>query len=245
MNPDLLTLGVDTSGQAGNIGLVRGERVLDERSLAATGRRHVRTLVAEIQALLRSHGAGPKDCGLVAVSIGPGSFTGLRVGVVFAKTFCYATGAPLVAVDTFAALAANAPESVQRVWVVEDAQRGALFAALYLRQGPFAFVPDAPIEILAEEEVLRRARPDDLFIGPGTKRLPPAVHAAGRCLPEDLATPRGTVVARLGVLEFEQGRTIDPFSLVPRYIRRSAAEETAERKAALAAAQDAPLSPER
>lgn len=230
MTPDLLTLGVDTSGQAGSIGLVRGETVLEERSLAATGRRHARTLVAEIQTLLRAHGASPRDVGLVAVSVGPGSFTGLRVGVVFGKTFSYTTGAPLVAVDTFAALAANAPADLGRVWIVEDAQRGALFAAPYRRQGPVEFVPESPIEILEEAEVLRRAGMDDVFLGPGTKRLPPE-----RCLPAELGTPRGSAVALLGAIEFARGRTVDPFALVPTYIRRSAAEETAERKAALAA----------
>lgn len=235
MSSEQLTLGIDTSGQAGSIGLLRGNIVLEERSLSATGRRHARTLVAEVRSMLQAHGAEPRDCGLVAVSVGPGSFTGLRVGVVFAKTFGYVTGAPLAAVDTFAAIAANSPATVQRVWVLEDAQRGALFAGLYERGADGAFGSIHATEILAHEEVAARARPDEFFSGPGVKRLPAELGSSDRCLPESCATPRGVVIAALGRKEFEASRTADPFALVPHYIRRSAAEETADLKARAAA----------
>ena len=235
MSSDRLTLGIDTSGQAGSIGLLRGETVLAERSLSATGRRHARSLVAEVRSMLRDHGTGPRDCELVAVSVGPGSFTGLRVGVVFAKTFGYATGAAIAAVDTFAAIAANSPETARRVWVLEDAQRGALFAGLYERAGDGRFGSIRGTEILPPEEVIELARSDEFFSGPGVKRLSAELRSSDRCLPESCATPRGVVVAALGRREYEAGRTIDPFVLVPHYIRRSAAEETAELKARAAA----------
>ena len=231
MSSERLTLGIDTSGQAGSIGLLRGDSVLEERSLSATGRRHARTLVAEVRSVLVGHGAGPRDCGLVAVSVGPGSFTGLRVGVVFAKTFGYLTGAPLAAVDTFAAIAANSPATVNRVWVLEDAQRGALFAGLYERSGDGGFASICETEILPEQEVAARSRSDEFFTGPGVKRLSEELRLSDRCLPESYATPRGAVVAAIGRQEYEAGRSVDPFALVPHYIRRSAAEETAERKA--------------
>lgn len=231
MSSERLTLGIDTSGQAGSIGLLRGDAVLEERSLSATGRRHARTLVAEVRSMLRDHEAGPRDCELVAVSVGPGSFTGLRVGVVFAKTFGYLTGAPIAAVDTFAAIATNSPEAVQRVWVLEDAQRGALFAGLYERGGDCAFTAVGSTEILTLEEVAARAGPEEFFSGPGVKRLSETLRSSSRCLPESYATPRGVVVAALGRKENKAGRTADPFALVPHYIRRSAAEETAEQKA--------------
>lgn len=102
----MLTLGIDTSGLGGSIAIARDGNCLAERALSRTGRRHARTLVAELKALFDDTRLRPHDCNTVAVSIGPGSFTGLRVGVVCAKTFAYATRCTLVAVDTHLAVAA-------------------------------------------------------------------------------------------------------------------------------------------
>ena len=98
-------LAVETSGYQGSVALTGGRDGVDERSLAAEGMRNAQTLVMEVQQLLQDHSVDASDIDGVAVSIGPGSFTGLRVGVVFAKTFCWANGCPLIAVDTFQAVA--------------------------------------------------------------------------------------------------------------------------------------------
>ena len=97
--------------------------------------RHAQTLVQQIGELLRTHGLKPHDVQLLAVSKGPGSFTGLRVGMVCAKTFVYATGCRFIAVDTFAAIAENcASADVTRLFVIEeDAQRDDLFVGEYHR----------------------------------------------------------------------------------------------------------------
>lgn len=224
-------LGVDTSSHAGSLALLHGNTLLEERSLAATGRRHARTLVAEVQALLQAHNVAPRDIGLLAVSAGPGSFTGLRVGVVFAKTFGYLTGTPLVAVDTFAIIAANAPADVTRLWVLEDAQRGALFAGHYNRTPDGHFTATGTTRIVPLEELAPLIEPADAVIGPGVKRLPDDLRTARRCLEGDLAHPRGEHVARIGLRQWATGDRVTPFEFVPHYIRRSAAEEVAEKKA--------------
>lgn len=230
-SPPFPILGVDTSSHAGNLALLHGDTLLEERSLAATGRRHARTLVAEVQTLLRDHGVAPRDVGLLAVSAGPGSFTGLRVGVVFAKTFGYLTATPLVAVDTFAIIAANAPADVGRVWVLEDAQRGALFAGHYVRTTEGHFAATGTTRIVPLEDLAPLIEPTDAVIGPGVKRLPDDLRAVRQCLEGDLAIPRGEHVARIGRRQWESGDRVTPFELVPHYIRRSAAEEVAEKKA--------------
>ncbi|NQV27288.1 MAG: tRNA (adenosine(37)-N6)-threonylcarbamoyltransferase complex dimerization subunit type 1 TsaB [Rhodopirellula sp.] len=98
MSPVILA--VDTSGMCGTLALRCGGELLEERELEQTRRRHAQTLISEVQELLQAHHLAAADVGIVAVSQGPGSFTGLRVGIVFAKTLAYVTGCPIVAVDT-------------------------------------------------------------------------------------------------------------------------------------------------
>ncbi|MBC8113901.1 MAG: tRNA (adenosine(37)-N6)-threonylcarbamoyltransferase complex dimerization subunit type 1 TsaB, partial [Candidatus Saccharimonas sp.] len=116
----MFVIGLDTSGLVGSVALLCDGELLGERSLGEAGRRHAQSLVLELHELLKSHGAKPRDVKAVAVSKGPGSFTGLRVGLVCAKTFAYATGCQFVAVNTFEAIADNCPTQVRDVWIVEN-----------------------------------------------------------------------------------------------------------------------------
>src|SRR5262245_60606931 len=127
----MLTLGIESAGPAGSVALARGEELIAERTLDRSGPRHAANLVVEIDALVRGAGRKIRDCELVAVSIGPGSFTGLRVGVVCAKTLSYALGCSLVAVDTLESIAENSPAEVSDVFVLSDAHRGELYAGQY------------------------------------------------------------------------------------------------------------------
>ncbi|MFN5976898.1 MAG: tRNA (adenosine(37)-N6)-threonylcarbamoyltransferase complex dimerization subunit type 1 TsaB, partial [Planctomyces sp.] len=81
-----MLLAVETSGMTGSLALSADGQLLSERVLESEGRRHAQTLVSEVGLLLSGQGLTVGDLSAVAVSIGPGSFTGLRVGLVFAKT---------------------------------------------------------------------------------------------------------------------------------------------------------------
>src|SRR5690606_11422639 len=126
--------------------------LLGERDLSRAGQRHARTLVPELRDLLAGHSLAAHDVQTVAVSIGPGSFTGLRVGVVCAKTWAYATGARLVAVDTLLAVAQQAGDAVQRLQVVSDAQRNELFVGRFERTAEGIWGRHEEIAILSVEE---------------------------------------------------------------------------------------------
>ena len=115
-------LGIETSGAAGQAALGDDDRVVEVIQLDAR-ERHAQRLVPAIGELLAHHGWPPSSLELVCASIGPGSYTGLRIGLTAAKTLCYATGAKLVGVGTLEAIAHNAPPEALRVSVVSDAQR--------------------------------------------------------------------------------------------------------------------------
>ena len=156
----MLILGIETSGTRGSIALFQNGACLAEAELEAAPRRHAQTLVTEIRDLFSQQGLRIPAIEAVAVSVGPGSFTGLRVGVVCAKTLAFATGARLAAVDTPEAIAANSPPDVKMVHVITDAQRGDLFAGTYRRTAEGDWLREGPLAIAAGEAWFQGFRPE-------------------------------------------------------------------------------------
>jgi tRNA threonylcarbamoyladenosine biosynthesis protein TsaB len=221
-----LILAIETSGLAGSIALCRGGEYLSEAQLDEAPRRHAQTLVSQIGTLLQGTGHRPRDLGAVAVSIGPGSFTGLRVGVVCAKTLAYATGCRLAAVDTLRAIAANSPPEVERVHVIADALRGDAYVAVYRQSAGMWLTEESPSIAPAEAWLGGRA-PGATFSGPGLQTYAHFVPSSCRQLPSECWIPRARLVAQLGLEQLQRGETADCASLVPFYLRHSTAEERA------------------
>src|SRR5438876_11766099 len=132
MRPRLLIL--ETSGRAGFVALADGSQSLHVRRLDET-RRHARDLAPAAAELLTRAGWKPRDVQAVVVGRGPGSYTGLRVGLMSAKTFAWATGCALVSLETFAVLAAQVPAEVARLAVLADAQQDRVYAQEFERRG--------------------------------------------------------------------------------------------------------------
>ena len=221
----MLTLGIETSGRTGAVALCRDGACLEERQLPQIGRRHAQTLVAEIDRMFREFGMQPSDCCNVAVSIGPGSFTGLRVGVVFAKTFAYATRCRLAAVDTFQSIAANSPAEVTDVFVVGDAQRSELYAGRYRRESNGTFVRDGEITIVDGEKWCGERTADDVLSGPGIEKFEQRLSGCCRVLKTQQRLSQAAVIARLGEARIRSGSFDEIWKLEPFYLRKSAAEE--------------------
>ena len=116
----------ETSGRVGKLGLARDGTIVRSRRLEET-RRLARDLAPTVSELLAEEVLQPKEIAGVMVSIGPGSYTGLRVGITSAKSFAYATGCKLIAVPTFAAIALQAPDEAREVWVIADALQGMIY----------------------------------------------------------------------------------------------------------------------
>jgi tRNA threonylcarbamoyladenosine biosynthesis protein TsaB len=224
----MLTLGIETSGRAGAIAVCRSGQILASRSLEQVGRRHAQTLVAESVSLLRECCLTLRDCQAVAVSIGPGSFTGLRVGVVFAKTLAYAAGCQVAAVDTLAAIAENSPSDVSVVDVVVDAERSELYAARYGRDASGQFVREGALVTVSREAWCAAVSEGVAVSGPGLEGTAESVPTFCRVLSSDCWQPRASVVAVLGERQLAASRADDLWTLEPLYVRKSAAEEKAD-----------------
>ncbi len=223
-------LALETSGRLGSVALVeaigRDATVLQERRLPA-GQRTARTLLPVVDELLRDQAWPPATLELIATTTGPGSFTGLRIGVVAAKTLAYATAARLVGVHTLATIAAGIDAGPHRLWTVLDAQRQELFVARFDPSQPIAQQADPATEILGVDAWLAQLSPGDVVAGPPLAnlidRLPNGVTAVE---PTDWS-PTAVSAARLGIALMHEGAAVNPLTLTPRYFRKSAAEEKA------------------
>ncbi len=217
-------LAIETSGLSGSVALWR-DGVVTERSLAVEGRRHAQTLIAELKALLDDRGVALKNIDGIVVSIGPGSFTGLRVGVVAAKTIAYAIGCGVLAVDTLASFAEQAPAEWSRVSVISDAQRGDLFVGEYRRDSHGHFERLTPVRIIAGETFHAGLIVTDIVLGPSARRWetvadrPRFIHDAWSL------QPSATGVITLAARRWAAGDRSDLWTLAPFYLRPSAAEE--------------------
>ncbi|MCY2968942.1 MAG: tRNA (adenosine(37)-N6)-threonylcarbamoyltransferase complex dimerization subunit type 1 TsaB [Planctomycetota bacterium] len=219
----MLTLAIETSGFQGSVALLDDDECLEERPLEL-GRQHGQTLLPEIHTLFQSHSWSPRDCGLVAVSVGPGSYTGLRVGVVCAKTLAWGTKCRLVGVETLLAIAAQIPSWESEVLVISDAQRESVYVGRYARDINSGMRQVAPISVMSLSEFAGQLAPTDLVCGPGLPKLTAVTAATFRTLSPEFQLPRAAVVGQLARRELAAGHEDSPMTLTPLYLRQSSAE---------------------
>ena len=217
-------LALETSGFSGEVALLEGDQVVYEAMLTE-GQRTAQSLAPGIAAALARTGWRAKDLGLVAVTIGPGSFTGLRVGVTTAKTFAYAAGCEVLGIDTLDVVAAQVPLVAERgLWAVIDAQRAQLFAKRF-DSVAHRWQATAPAHIVSGDDWLQQLG-DDMATGEGLKRFPPPHNV----VPRELWQPRAATVGQLAWHEYQSGHRDDLWTLAPHYLRASAAEEKADER---------------
>jgi tRNA threonylcarbamoyladenosine biosynthesis protein TsaB len=217
------TLGIETSTREGGIALAFGGDVRSVRSLGPVSQRHAQTLFVEIDRLTKQHGLQPADLSCVAVSLGPGSFTGLRVGVVAAKTLAYVLKCEVKPIDTFLAVAEQAPSELSSVIVIGDAQRGDLFVGRYRRDDRSNWQRDAEIEIVSASGFLAGLTGSETVSGPGVARFETELASRCRLIETDRRMPGADAVCRLAARS--DIATADYWALEPFYLRKSAAEE--------------------
>jgi tRNA threonylcarbamoyladenosine biosynthesis protein TsaB len=176
-----------------------------------------------VRALLDEAGIRPGDLAAVAVSVGPGSYTGLRIGVAAAKTLAWALSLRAVAVSTLEALAAcaaaGAPEGTRRLVPVIDARRGRVYSAAFLPAdgGIARESEDAALDAGRIPALLRPG--DHVFGDVRGVEIPAGATSAGgpRC-------PSAATVAALGLELARRGRFVEPHDLAPAYLMRTEAE---------------------
>ncbi|HLL91259.1 MAG TPA: tRNA (adenosine(37)-N6)-threonylcarbamoyltransferase complex dimerization subunit type 1 TsaB [Tepidisphaeraceae bacterium] len=224
-------IALETSGRLGSAAAVRDGVVVAEQSFPH-GLKHAAGLLPLVDQLCRAEGWRPAEVEHVYVSVGPGSFTGLRIGVTLAKTLALVTGAKIVAVPSLRALAENAPTDARHVVLVIDAKRDAIFTARFDRPSPDApWVEAEGARLDSLSAMLSRSPRPVHLLGEGLphhEKFLPADDPGVIVTPPDLWPARAGAVAKLGAELAAAGAFADPFVLAPLYVRKPEAEEKAD-----------------
>ena len=253
MKAEHVLLAFETSGKSGSVAVLHhsdGRLVCDSETLSPDAG-SAKTLAPAIECLLAKNGIEIQRLSAIALLTGPGSFTGLRVGVATAKAMAYALQIPTIEIDTLDVIARQCPVASSSFYAVLDAYRGQVFCAKYsVREVSPAtqFEKVSQTEIVDIKVLLDRLKEREGetqtidLCGPGCDRIQKFLAEPESDLLEiasvmakrirwidgPLTVPHAESVGRLGNEKFLAGDVLDPFCLQPRYYRGSAAEELAK-----------------
>jgi tRNA threonylcarbamoyladenosine biosynthesis protein TsaB len=221
-------LAADTSGKSAAVAILEEDSIVGE-ILLNTEMHHSENLLPALDRLCQMTGMSVSQVDLFVCTTGPGSFTGLRIGLGTMKGLALATGKPLIGISTLEALAGNASFSPLNICPMLDARKNQIYTALYKKEvsgGMQCLIPDRLSDIGL---FLREISGETLFLGDGAVRYRKEIKAAmmdrsffGEPYQDHV---RGSVAGLLGYHRFKGGISTDASTLTPCYLRLSEAEE--------------------
>jgi tRNA threonylcarbamoyladenosine biosynthesis protein TsaB len=217
-------LALETTDSVGSLAAMADDNLLLELELNPE-QRSARSLAPGMKTIMEQVGWKPNDVRLVALTIGPGSFTGLRVGLSMAKTFAYAVGAEILGVNTLDTIAEAAPSDVSNLSAIIDAQRGDVVTRSFIRGSDGLLLPTAEEQLVSIDNWIQSLAPGTIVTGPVLSKIASRLPAHVMPLDQKYWRPRAAMVAQLAHRQYAAGRRDDIWKLLPHYSRQSAAEE--------------------
>lgn len=211
------------------------DRKLIKEEFSNYGKTHSECLMPMVDRVMKESQCRLDDLDGIAITIGPGSFTGLRIGLAAAKGLALAAGIPLVALSTLEVLAANVIGCDALICPVLDARRNEVYGGLYLMKGSApenvypsgAYEPEEFFNAI-NEQVLISGTERCIILGDAVdvywETVERIMGKRGIKAPAHLSLPRASALASLGLKKLERGEIKDPFNLSPTYLRLSEAE---------------------
>lgn len=224
----MLILAIDTTTRTGSLAIARDGHVLREMS-GDPSTTHAQRLPIDVLSLCREAGVALEDVDTFAVAAGPGSFTGLRVGIATVQGLAFATGKTVVPVSTLEAIASAAGITDRPLAAWMDAQRHQVFAQLFGTTGDSPPIAAPPADVLSQWRALEHL-PDVTFHGDGAIKYADTIRqtlGAGARIASELP-PLAAAVARIAAASPD--RAVLPHAVVPIYVRRPDVELARERR---------------
>lgn len=224
----MYVMGIDTATLVCSVAVVSEEKILAEYTQQVK-KNHSERLLPLIDTVLRDIGLKPRDLDGVAVAGGPGSFTGLRIGMVTAKALGQSLELPLCSISTLAALAKQHPLFPGLICPILDARREQVYNAIFAAGTEVErLVADRALSVTELIQELRERSVPVLFVGDAVpvyrQTLKEALASRACFMPPESATCRASSVARLGLSQLRAGQGQSWRDLQPFYLRRSEAE---------------------
>jgi tRNA threonylcarbamoyladenosine biosynthesis protein TsaB len=225
-------LGIETSTKTGSVAVVSEEGVIAQYSLNIEVT-HSERLMSTVDRVLKDTGLTISEMDGYAVAIGPGSFTGLRIGLAAVKGLALVSGKPIAAVPTLKALAWNLPYAAYPVCPMLDARKNEVYAATYRFDGT------APVHVMAEAVLSlpllsERISEKTIFTGEAShlfrKEIMTTFGDRALFAPRAATLPSAAAVAEIGLDMIRSGKQSDLDSVTPMYIRRPEAEVLWEKR---------------
>jgi len=228
----MLILGIETATKTGSVALVGEEGVIAEYTLSIE-LTHSERLMATVERVMQDTGVAVADLDGFAVSIGPGSFTGLRIGLAAVKGLALVTNKPVLPVPTLKALAWNLPYAQHLICPLLDAKKKEVYTALY-RFGESGIVQMMPEMVCSLKELAGKIKDRTVFTGEGSRLFREEIRSlfGDRALfaPASATVPSAASVAEIGRAMMNEGARPDLDGLTPLYIRRPEAEVAWEKR---------------
>lgn len=220
-SPEPLLLALETSGLDFSVALADSTNILGSQHYRRRNS-HSRLVTVAIATLLQNLAVSPTAIRAVAVSAGPGSYTGLRIGTAAAKGLCHGWGVPLVAVNTLAALAVDGQALAHAVKghmvALLDARRDEVYAAVYTPDLT-EVQPAQPLVLQPTAFEAYRAQGPLVLVGDGAAKTAAAIPAGDDLYVLPGAFPHAAAVARLGYTRWQAGRVVAMENFAPTYLK--------------------------
>jgi tRNA threonylcarbamoyladenosine biosynthesis protein TsaB len=226
-------LALDTSGVTASVALLQDETVRAEMFLNL-GRNHSEILLTSIEHLLNATGLEIREIDVFACTVGPGSFTGIRIGISTVKGLALAFDRPIVGLSALEVLAMNAMGFQKKICPMIDARRGQVYAGLYVDNGTDILTNIIPERLVKANDFLELIAGETVFIGTGAVKYGDSIRRgfAGRgyFVVDYLHQIHASAVGVLAGRKALAGGLTDAVKLIPLYLRRSEAEEKMDRQ---------------
>ncbi|MEA3328700.1 MAG: tRNA (adenosine(37)-N6)-threonylcarbamoyltransferase complex dimerization subunit type 1 TsaB [Candidatus Omnitrophota bacterium] len=223
----MIVLGIDTSSSRLSIAVRDKDKLLAERSYLSASQCSV-ILLPGIKNLLREIGLGLNRIDGFIVGLGPGSFTGLRIGLSTIKALAFAFSKPIIGIPTLDVLAENISPANNRICPVLDARRGEVYSCIYQSNGR-QVKRLSEYMVLPIRDLLKMLKFRTVFLGEGLFEYKDLIKKLSKDLslfaPQENWFPQASALTRLGLARLLSKDLDSCYDLTPLYLRRSQAEE--------------------
>jgi tRNA threonylcarbamoyladenosine biosynthesis protein TsaB len=220
-------LGIDTSTSCGSVGLIDDGEIISDYLLNIPVT-HSERLLGAIEFVLREAHCPIGNIDGWAISLGPGSFTGLRIGVSTVKGLAYATGKPVAGVSTLDVLASQIAPTSYLICPILDAKKKEVYTAFYRYDEGISLQRQSDYQAIRPEDLVKNIKEHTIFLGEGLKTygdyLLNSLPSLAIFPSPSLCVSHGSIVAKLGSEHLQKGERLDLTTFVPIYVRPSEAE---------------------